>query len=1463
MKNKAVLAGVVMALMVLSAFAAMPAKTASAAAAEEDVLYIAMQEDMEDFNNYNLASNSVWKYYVIGMGFEALATADYDLRPIPFLAESWTFNEATLTVDIKLREGVLFHDMTEMTAEDVHFSYLMARNGTTYSSNLIPAFDADDDNVVNETELNDGITIVDTYNLQMTMAKPYGQFFSSTLGIPIVPKHIWENHVDDDNQVDVTWSDETAAIGTGPWHYTEGVTSSYRVMEKFDSYWGVDYTTPAGMPTFPIVVDKVFYKIYTSIDTAILALQAGDVDYIAWAVTAGRVPALQTNPNIELEYMSDAGYFYLAFNMKKEPMNNISFRKAVSHLIDKDQLVDVYMGGFGKAGSAAVSPFFGEWHNPTVTTYAFDIDAANALLDAAGYLDANGDGWRDMPDGSLMDKITLLTPPADYDPIRIRAGQMIATNMREVGINVEAKPIDFNTLVAKLVAFDYQMLIIGWNFSGYTECVSVLYDIYGAAAASNNWAFWSDTNSNPLYEDLGGVSTLADERTMELVDEFSALEDLARETFDVAEQIDYVLQGQQIIADAVPCNVLYYRVNVEAHGKVWTNWTQFDGTLMNPFNLCTLEYSGVGGTTGGGVVTTSLSAGLTIPEKVKCDQSVDAYVKAIDNLGNSVAGAAVEVNVTSGATATPANGTTDEDGVFEFALMGDASGVSTVTVTVTSDSLEATDSTDVLVTSLGGLGVEVIPAKTALVAAEDVEISVRVTDVNGDPVEGATVTVDPYLLGYGSISPSSGVVVTDADGMGTMTYSAPDEDTLNQHLLVTLAASVSHPKYTLSNLAASSMVIYNDAASVWRMTAIESVTTTALSAASPTTTIEVMAMDAAGSPLASEVLGITYSDDTIVVGAETEVTTDGSGLASFDVEIDDIGVDAALRVTIGNRAVANSIMDTVTLTYSDAGGLTDMYGGYVQYAAPKFVDPLGTVDLTFYVFDSQGNPADVNSSVVVAGTAYGQLTDWNESQWNSLWDYAGLNILTEADGQNIVSAGSYAAPEFADVPDWWVYVDTPGIEVAGGEYSITVEGVDMAHLDLVMDVFLMPNSTADFSTDTGNHVITGLTTISSNYGYGRAAALTTVVYEIDKPVLEARASDFDETTVTVTAYDEDGDPINGADLSIYGSNDYGVSTDSSISGADGVVTFDIVAAAYNAASGEYDAITRATNPTMYLRADVDGSMALFSQTQLVIEPYAESVYLELVPLLDVYNIGSLVQMSAKVVDQNGDPYADLPVSIDISGVGTVLTPTLQTDEGGNVTLVIDTSDISDVSAATIAATLTTGGTPEGATARMTAALRNIGPDIAIGSPTEDGEVEGDNATVRGAIFDYNGVAVATLTVDGGTPISLGADGSTATVWISEVLDDLDEGEHTIVISATDTLGASSEEEITFTIVEGADGGADMLAWGLAAIGWIIAVVALVLVLKYKPKKEIETGLVEAPEDEPVLEPELLDEPKTE
>ena len=1465
MKHRAIIAGFVMLVTLLSAFAV--ATPVAAAAAEDDVLYIAMQADMTDFNNYNLGTNSVWKAHVITYCYEGLVATDYDLSTVPWLATGWDFDEDTLTVDVDVRQGVLFHDGTEMTVDDVIYSYKMVRDGTTYSDRIVAAFDGDDDGAVSLAEFDAGVQRIDDDTVRFVMAKPYGQFFSSTLAVPIVPMAIWDDTLsglgftDSEDKVIVTVSDELMTIGTGAWQYDSGVANSHRIIKTFDDYWGIDYVSPAGMPAFPVTLDTVYYKIYTSIDTAILALQGGDVDYIAWAVTAGRVPSLQSNPNIQLEYMSDSGYFYLAFNMKKEPMNNLTFRKAVSHLIDKDQIVDVYMGGFGQAGSAAVPPFFGEWHNPAVTKYAFDIDVAKDLFDDAGYTDSNGDGWRDMPDGSLMDKITLMTPPADYDPIRIKAGEMLATNMRAAGINVEAKPIDFNTLVAKLTAFDYQMLELGWSFTGYTECVSLLFDIYGPMASSNSWAFWSSTYENPYYAELGGVSTLADAATIAYADEFYELEQDARGSFITADQIALVKEGQQIIADAIPCNILYYRVNVEAHNKVWTNWTVFDGTLMNGFCLTMLDYAGAGETSGGGAVT-DVSAGLTLPGKVRSGEAVEATVVVIDSVGDIVGGATVAVNVTGGGvTASPADGTTDAAGVFTFDVTGTQIGESTVRVDVTLGTSSDSDSATIRTYTRGGLAVVVTPEMTSLAAGETMDVTCYVADANG-PVEGAEVMIDSYLLGYGSIDPE--IALTDADGIVMMQYTA-QADLPNQHMLVSISASVSMDGYLYTNVASAGVVVYNDAAPDWMLVNVESVTTTALDPTTDSATITVSLTDVEGTAIGGETLDVTYSDETMVDTPDFEVTTATDGTADLTVTMDDTGASGALRVTIGKLTAANSISDTVTFTYVDPADppAAAMYGGYAQYATPKFIDALGSVDLTFHVFDSDGVAADgITGSILLAATDYGQMTDWSGSEYNTLADYAGMNILTAADDVNIVSAGSYAAPEFLAEWVWdddleaWVDLDAHGVDIVGGVYSMTIEGVDLAHLDQAMSVHLCPDSTADFDWNTYNHVIMGETTISSGYGYGRSMAFTAVRYEIADPVLQAKTSDFDTTTIDVWVYDENNDVIEGAEAAAYQavrtafglSPTVGSMAEIILTDANGYATWDITCASYNATSGEYDKPVIETVPIMYVRAYVDGTISLLSQTKMVFEPIVSVAFAAFEAVVTPQPLGFVATISATVVDLNGDPVAGLPVMIGASG-GMPFNAEAVTDEDGMVTFAIDTTEVSDVAAAFVALDLTTSGGYEASGARATVAVVNKAPDVVLSVPGDDEEVVGPNATVLGSVYDMNGLAAATLTVDSGTPIDLlDADGATV-VLISEVLAGLAEGEHTVVVSATDSLGQERDVSVTFTLVAEEEAQSSLLPWIVAVAMLAVAVIlAVLLFMKMKKPAGAAPESVEEPEE---------------
>jgi hypothetical protein len=766
------------------------------------------------------------------------------------------------------------------------------------------------------------------------------------------------------------------------------------------------------------------------------------------------------------------------------------------------------------------------------------------------------------------------------------------------------------------------------------------------------------------------------------------------------------------------------------------------------------------------------------------------------------------------------------------------------------------DSAAIRTYTKGGLGVVVTPEKTSVVAGETIDVTCYVGNVDG-PVEGAEVLIDRYLLGYGTIDPE--IATTGADGTVVMQYTAPAADLLNQHMLVSISASVSMEGYLYTNVASAGLVVYNDADPDWMLISIDSVTTTALSPTTDSATISVSLTDVDGTAIGSETLDVVYSDEAMVDAPDFEITTAADGTADLTVTMADTGASGALRVTIGKLTEPNAIEDTVTFTYVDPADLpaNPIYGGYATYAVSKYADALGSVDLTFNVFDSDGVAADgITGSVVVAATDYGQMTDWSGSEYNTLYDYAGMNILTAADGVNIVTAGSYSAPEYLDAWVWdddvgdYVALDAQGVDIVGGVYDMTIEGIDLAHLDQALMVYLCPDSTADFDWNTFNHVITGETTISSSYGYGRSMAFTAVRWEIADPVMEARTTDFDTTTLDMWVYDENNDLVSGAEAAAYQANwrYFGLSPDATIvTDAGGDAQWEIICAAYNATSGEYDLPVYETVPIMYMRAYVDGTISLLSQTKLVFEPIVRVAFGSFEAVVTPQPLGFVSTVTATVVDLNGDPVAGLPVKIATSG-GMAFNAEAITAADGTVTFALDTSEVSDVAAAFVAVELTTEGAYEASGARAMLAMVNKAPTLAVSVPAEDEEVVGPNATVLGSIYDMNGVAAATLTVDGGTPIDLLDEAGAATVMIEEVLDDLAEGEHTVVVSATDSLGQESEVSVTFTLVaedEGAE--TDMLPW-IVAIAMLVVAVILAVLLLMKMRKPAAPEAVEEPEE---------------
>ncbi len=1005
--KRIMLVSIVLLAVVISGFSAMthamaPQPTTRAGG----VLKIAMQQDLPNFNYFDINSNTVWKSNVIGWNFESIMGMDKDGSAYPLLASKVDFNTTTLTATIHLRHNVTFQDGTPMTAKDVIFSYCALRQGTTVSGTAFTVpFDDNGDGKVSFSEIQNHVKYVDTYTVKISAKQPYSYFFLGTLGLPIIPEHIWKNHLTDvDGQgtsvdangythgvVDTSWnSDPAATIGTGAWMYAGGVKDSYRVEKPYNGYWGKDFKTPNGFPFWNPNVTEMMFKVYSNLDTAVLALQTGDVDYIAWSIQPGKVPILEKDPNIDLHFMADNGYFYLAFNEKKEPSNYIAFRHAVSHVIDKATAVQRYLGGFGRKGDSVEPPFFDAWYNSSVQRYPYDLNKAKEILDGQkvvadnGFVeqdpawgetfkDVNGDGWRDLPDGSPMPAITLFTPPADYDPVRIKVGQGIAQNLRSLGINIQAKPVDFDTLVAYMQSYNYVMLELGWSLSA--DPIGNIADIFGPKSIQNTWGWWNASDPNPYYVNAGGVqNTRADKMSQDYATLFNKTINKAMTTFNVDQQIKYTKWAQDIIAKATVVNVLYYRLNVEATRKSWEGWVEWMGSVFNGLSLGMLHASGAVKPPVVHPGEKLLDAALTVPGRVLINGNGTGMVYVMDNNGMPLSGANVALTVNSSLmSVTPTSGTTNSNGVMYFKVKGIAAGIGIITATVSKEGYPTVNKTatiNVVNPITPALSATATASKMSLSGGDSTQVTVKVVDQNGNPVSGATVSVDPNLVGFGTVAPTN--ATTDSNGVATFTYHAPSAADMagkykNMHAVGKLVFTVSKTGYLYANTPVLQLITYNNNPSVWHIYRIVNASTYAVSPTLGwTTTIFLKAVGADGSPLANENIPITYSDDSYIINATTNVVTNATGYASFTVQFKPGLATKPIYIDFTNNSLATSVGDRLEILYYN--GSTDMssthlYGGYIS-VSDAFIN--GDSSFTVHLYDQNNQP--VASNVGGAGT---------------------------------------------------------------------------------------------------------------------------------------------------------------------------------------------------------------------------------------------------------------------------------------------------------------------------------------------------------------------------------------------------------------------------------------------------------------------------------------------------------------
>ena len=414
---------------------------------------------------------------VLGYLFEGLTEVSWlTNREEPGLAQSWEHSTDGLTWTFHLRQDVRWNDGQPFTAHDVAFTFNRIIYNDDINANARAAFNFRvlDDATGEWRDEPMTVTVLDEYTVRFGLPVPSAPFLRS-MGTAIYPKHILEQYVDA-RTFHTVWgidTDPSEVIGTGPFTIAGYEPGRSLVLRRNTDYWLRD----AAGNRLPYLDGIVYVQVH-DLAAELARFRAGqsDVHGVLGEEFAGLAP-LQDAENFIIHRRGPGlGLSFLAFNMnpgrndagesyvapeRLEWFRNMQFRQAVAHVIDKHAVIDDVYHGHAFPQSSSISPAAGDFHNPNVRRYEYDLDQANAILDDLGWTDTDGDGIREDSAGNSIE-FTMVTN--EGNTVRERTGAIIHQGLQSVGIGAAFEINPFAEIVPQLTTtYDWEAIVIGFG----------------------------------------------------------------------------------------------------------------------------------------------------------------------------------------------------------------------------------------------------------------------------------------------------------------------------------------------------------------------------------------------------------------------------------------------------------------------------------------------------------------------------------------------------------------------------------------------------------------------------------------------------------------------------------------------------------------------------------------------------------------------------------------------------------------------------------------------------------------------------------------------------------------------------------------------------------------------------------------------------------------------------------------
>jgi len=338
--------------------------------------------------------------------YEGLVRLQDDGSITGLLASDWEISDDGLTYTFNLQEGVSFHNGEPFTADDVVFSINNVVNNEThpFTTTLAP---------ITNVEATDESTVV----LTLSQVSANLLFFL-TQGQGVILKESAIGAI------------ENEPVGTGPFTFSSWTVGDSIVLERNDSYWGD-----------AALLEMVTFRYINEPNALTNAMLSDDLDILAGVSAPETLAEFESDDRFQVREGLTYGETVLSLNGRMAPLDNVLVRQAVTHAINRQDVVDLAYSGYGTVIGSFSTPLDG-WFKE-IDAYPYDPQAAIDLLAEAGY------------DGTPLQ---MILPPVSY---ATRSGEIIASQLADVGVPVEITNVEWGVWLEDVFTnHDFHMSIV-------------------------------------------------------------------------------------------------------------------------------------------------------------------------------------------------------------------------------------------------------------------------------------------------------------------------------------------------------------------------------------------------------------------------------------------------------------------------------------------------------------------------------------------------------------------------------------------------------------------------------------------------------------------------------------------------------------------------------------------------------------------------------------------------------------------------------------------------------------------------------------------------------------------------------------------------------------------------------------------------------------------------------------------